>query len=1340
RITAFPYGDTVKLINFYYISISTGDVCGFHNNNPRLNVDEYYIHRNSVVAEDADGNDCYANYHVIASSGPRLMVTPANLKITLADITGVTYGDEWAYPDEQTKIEGLEYNEELSFALAYTDADGNAVEAPKNAGTYAINPDESTYAIKNEDGSKGLITNYEITFESGTLTIDKREIHAKFEKGLYYIEYGEDLPEFKYTFHERDVYDVEYALPYGEVMTFTFNYYNADTEEYVDTPKDAGYVYKLEIYSVFVDGVLQTNATSNYKLYIAPPWMPSLFIERKVVTPVLDDFSQVYGDEISYDFGIVDQFSPEGYEYLGHGESVLLKIRYLQNGEEVTPVYVGVYEIEVVKYYVYDKDGNLIENGENNYSFRPELGKMTITARPVTITVRDRELTYGETLTFWNPLFEDVEGVEHDENGNYIFPYGDKFAVGFLIDGEPSSATKIYNAGTHPISVSKWGIYNAGNVVPNENYDITWVDGTLTVKPRTVYLVIDSVTKAEYGATPEKNGFKICLSADGEGGEYELPDKAVLTADYGYYLFGDPDKQFISVKNTGEYGVTAVKAYLNGVETGIGEAAYTDGNYIIEVVDGKLTVTPKKLTVVLNPFETLVYGETFTYAAGVGNYANADVLELAYGEKLEVAVEYLIDGEVGTPKNVNYDERRDRYYFAYSARLNAKACTVYDENGDEIENGSNNYIIECEDLEDLQIVRRTVFIYLLDYSEQYGDFAGYSNEIGNYKRVEYSDGEIRVEGVPYNEQFKIKVEYLDENKVVVEEPKNVGTYKIRFTNAEVYDSNGDLIEFGTNNYSFATAAPYQGTLEIVPREVKIVLSSYEKEYGEFKIGEYGTFAYPETVNNYNAADSGALAFGEQIKVDIKYQLNGTDVTPKNVGVYDIVGVDYTVFDGENEVSKDNYRIRYEAGTLEIIQKALTVSISKNMKSVYGGALPEVDHYIADARGAQLVTLPYGDRFEAEFAYYQATDPETFISAPRNAGTYGITVKAASVNGDAVQLENSEGNYYITVEDGELTISQAEIFIALNSLDDVYYGKIPVYATGVNNYDTENSTRLADGDGLEVAVTFINYSALDYAGANWTCGEYVIELDEENCLIHFNGETMPLVVNYKVVGFEAGYVTVSPRKVEVTFESREYVYGSGTVGNEKFTVKVDISDAPDGTLSATELPYGEILSFENAYYKNGVQVNAHNAGVYGIRAGIAYIDGRVDGAGNYSFNFNTDATLTITKKTVEITLDDMNRQYWDFWTLGEDGNFAVKLPETGTVKQTEGSEKEILANGETLIVYIKFTEVGKESTADFIEPKNVGKYSIVATTFTVISYESGVYDDGQESGAGNELTN
>ncbi|MCM1437715.1 MAG: hypothetical protein NC131_00690 [Roseburia sp.] len=1361
KITEFPFGDTVELVGFYYHSMTTGAFCGWHDSSPRLDADTYSIDYNTVSCRNPDGEDCRGNYNPVIVYLGILTVRQAPLSITLPQITGLTYGDEYSYPADKQVITGLKYNQKLTFDIIYTDSEGNAVDAPKDKGAYTISPDESTYAIENEDETEGLITNYKLSVTNGSVTINPFELAVKFTEEycdyvFFRLEYGDEIPDPEYVLYDyargnEDDAD-GFKLPYSEKIRFGYRYLNLETKNY-ETPKNAG-IYELYISYLYVNEILQTNASTNYNIHAVGGALPWINIQKKIVKPTLNDFSKVYGDYLSNEFSPTAKYDEEGNEYLAYGEDVLIVVKYLKDGKEVTPQNVGEYDIEIAQYIILGEDGNEIAGGENNYEFIPTCGKLTVTPRPITITLRDREITYGDKLEFTNPLFADVEGVTHDENGKYVMPYGDSFVVGFLVGGERYVSSVIYSAGTHVISQYMYGIQRSGEtgneVVPNENYDITWIDGTLTVKPRTVLAVIDTDNTTEYGKAPEDSGFEIYLEG---GGAYTLPDNDTLTLTYGYYAYGDGDKTLITPKNKGEYGITAVSAAINGVlateiTEGENKGGFAVGNYIVKAVNGKLTVTPKKVTVVLNDIPTVTYGEKLAYAAGVNNYANYETIGLEYGEKLEVAVEYLIDGEPGTPVNVNYEDYSDRYHFAYSARLKDAACKVYESDGlTVIENGEDNYVFECETLEDLKIIRSHIRIYINDILNlPYGDEVVYPDELENYKRVEHNVGESYVEGVPYGEKFKVGVIYLDESGKKEVIPKNAGTYKIILYSIEVYDKDGEYIRYGNNNYTYATVAPYQGTLTIVQREVKITLNSYEKVYGEFRIDGYGTFAYPQGTDNYNLAKSDKLAYGERLSVEVKYQQNGVDVTPKNVGVYNISAVDYTIYDGEDEADKNNYRVSYVAGELEITQKELAIIIT-SVSVKYGGKVPSAGYYaISGSSVISTKNLPYGDSFTPTFEYYVSGDGVKTPVTPRNAGTYGITLAGAEINSQPVGIASEEGNYYITASDGTLTISKAEIELTLNDLDDVYYGKIPVYASGADNYDTENSTTLADGDKLEVAVSIVNYGATDNNASEWCCGEYTIELDEGGSLIYYNGETMPLITNYTVTGVTEGHVKIERRKVAVNFIGRSFVYGdkeqTEKVGNEHFTFRVDISDDTEGTLSETELPYGETLTFANTYLSGGVTKTAHNAGTYYIRPGTVYINGIAveEGKGNYAFTYNQNATLTIDKKPVNITLSDIRWYYGEYCTVNEDGTYTIELPETGEFKNTDGTNKEILAYGEQLYVSVNFTEVGKEDTTDFISPKNVGNYSVVATGYTVISYENGVYEGGQESGAGDGLTN
>lgn len=1252
RITEFPYGDTVKLIDFYYLSGGTSDTHGFHEDNPRLNVGEYHLSFNYSV-KDADGNPGYVNYRVIVRSTPRLTVKPADITVTFTD-DAVEYGDDltgktYSYT---TDLDGkMPYGEVLTVD-GFVYSKGGERVMPKDVDKYAI--EGETVLI---NGSADGAGNYNVSYK-GNLTVNKKVLNIRLRFPGYGITYGNYIGCYGLKEESQSAFETvengeKLKLPYGENLCVNWRIDGIGEDEAAPV-KEGGHVLKAHIFEIYKGEDYYTDRTplyegdgNNLKNYIITCDDSHVTVYPLVVHVDVEDKAIEYGYALptTYDYTYADKYTdfyPDGWHLKRLGETMEFTFGFESEVKDT-----GEYPYVITGVKVYDKNGNLKAGGEGNFEF-----------------------------------------VCH---------------------------------------------------------------GKLTVKPKTVYAVIGN-SADDYGDDRRTTVYDFYLNANGTGAVYVFPVAESCSLDFAYYLSGDTEKKQVTPRNAGEYGIKVSRAYIGGVQLANGESdsVFVHKNFKIICVDGIYTIKPKTVKVVLNQIDTVTYGEKFTYAAGAGNYANADTLELAYGEKLEVAVEYLIDGVVGTPKNANAYVSDYIFGSAYSARLNDKGCVVYESDGETvIENGANNYVFECGDLEDLRIKQAKIYISTLSFTDvAYGEWGvtqNYPTGAGNCIQVkDYPD----VDGLQNGEQLEIlNVEYYaytQSGEPYLTSPKNVGTYKIGLdwdASFNVYGSDGKLIENGADNY---TVMNDSGTLEIVPRKVKIVLSSYEKEYGEFKIGDYGTFAYPETVNNYDTLNSTPLAFSEKIKVDIKYQLNGDDVAPKNVGIYDIVGVDYTVYDGGNKVSKDNYRISYEAGTLEIIQKAISVNISKNMERVYGEELPEISYYVADRRGAYLTVLPYGDQFKPEFAYYDINDSDKTFVAPRNAATYGVTVGTAYVNEVVAPLESADGNYFISVEDGELKISKAKITLVLNSLDDVYYGKKPVYTAGVNNYDTENSTRLANGDELEVAVSFINYTAVDFVASEWSCGEYTIELDEGGSLIHYNGETLPLTTNYDVVDVTVGYVTIAPRKVAVTFASREYVYGSGTAGNEKFTIAVDISDDTDGTLSATELPNGEELTFDNAYYKNGIQVTAHNAGVYDIRAGVVYVDGSEDGAKNYSFSYNYEygdkVTLTISKKTVEITLADMSSQYGQYCTVNPDGTYTVELPDTGSVKQTDGSDKEILANGETLIVYINFTEVGKESTADFIKPKDVGTYSVVATGFTVISYEDGVYEGGQESGAGDKLTN
>lgn len=1276
-------------------------------------VGDYDIFKYKVYidGEEVDPENC--NYDFTFNKGT-LTVTPKELTVFLSYCDKneeIYYGTPWTYAagiGNFALAYGLVDGEQLEITAALNAVSGDArynEETGKYepaAGRYATCMTGGKIYVDGVEKENGL-NNYNVTQVSGGLTVLKKAIEVTFDDDN--IVYGQTADGKTYTFTVTDGLDEQGELPYGENLTIESFTYSQDGEQV--TPRDAG-EYAIEGETVLINGA--EDGADNYEI----TYKGALTVDRKVIDIKLKGLTIEYGEpypEANSSGWYVNfyVFKDSGeFADLEYNDYLMVKYKnYTQNGEEITPRNVGEYVMSVAQISCIYASGGA-EHGLTefkNYVIHCDDGILKITPRPITVTVDDKTATYDGDLP--ENSFTVTEGA---------LQYDDQISLTYKYDRE------VKDVGDYDII--KVGVYIDGKEVDPENcnYDFTFINGTLTVNPLDVYVVLNDNNTTTYGTPPEETGHVIYL--DEEGTErYTLQDGCNFAADYDYYKFDDADKTTVNVRNVGYYGIKAVNARI---ETSDGK---TSGNYEVHVIDGKLTVEKKRVTVVLNSIDPVYYGDTFTYAACVDNYANADTIELAYNERLEVAVGYLIDGVAGTPKNANYNERRDKYTYVYSARLNADLCNVYEADGvTEVENGAGNYEFDCEDLEDLKILRRTLYIYLLDYSEQYGDFAGYEDYIGNYKHVEYPDGENRVEGVPYNEQFNVGVEYLDVDGNVVEEAKNVGVYSIRLNLSETtaYDEDGNPLPDGLENYGFATAEPYRGTLEIVPREVTLILSNYWIEYGEF-----GTeFAYPDEVNNYDTDNSDTPAYDEQIKVAIKYQLtiDGeiVDVTPKDARVYSIVGVDYTVYDGEETVDKNNYSVSYEPGSLTIKQKQIYIDVD-DASCTYGDDLPESTYVIKDSQGIEC-QLPYGDEFTIQGYRYCDYDAAYFIAVtPRNAGLYKIFVNDGKVvNGtDDVTI-----NYAILQVEcyGTLTVNKADLKLQLLEVQSAGYGDYRGYPAGAGNFDAEKTVGIKYNDNFELAVEYEVYRDY-YETGLVTVGDksseiprnaawYYINLVASDSVIHTtDGKQFDLELNYNVE-CEHYEFDIFKRDVSVIYTLSTYTYGE-TVEKPAFTVSVHKTNLDQSEISTTELPYGEICDFDIEY--ENAEGTPVNAGIYHFHIAKRYVNGSEDSAKNYYFSLRDGNMLTINKKQIEITLDDITAAY---------GDLENNLPATHTF-----TPESALEYTDALTVNIAFTEVGKESVGTFVTPKNVGEYSVVATQFAL------TYSDGStETAAGNALKN
>ena len=190
---------------------------------------------------------------------------------------------------------------------------------------------------------------------------------------------------------------------------------------------------------------------------------------------------------------------------------------------------------------------------------------------PITITADDGNKTYDGTALSVNTW---------------------KVTSGSLAEGDTIESVSVEgsqtNAGTSDNVPSAVIIKNGSDVVTDQ-YDITYVNGTLTVNSAEVTLTANSGTETYDGTEKTVAGF--------------TPSVEGLT-------FAGTVSASASGTNAGEYDVTFSGVTLN-------ETKDTTGNYVVtETTDGKLTINPASVTLTANSRDTDVYDRTEKTVAG----------------------------------------------------------------------------------------------------------------------------------------------------------------------------------------------------------------------------------------------------------------------------------------------------------------------------------------------------------------------------------------------------------------------------------------------------------------------------------------------------------------------------------------------------------------------------------------------------------------------------------------------------------------------------------------------------------------------------------------------------
>lgn len=470
-------------------------------------------------------------------------------------------------------------------------------------------------------------------------------------------------------------------------------------------------------YNYYLGGASFNVPSSNYTVTYLPG---TLTITPKVLTVTAKSFGKTYGDLYTF---AGNEFTTSG---LINGDAVT-SASFASAGAPAT-ANVGQYGITV---------SNASGNGLSNYTISYVNGKLTVNKARLTIVANNQTKEYGDTFTFAGDEFA-VTGLKNSDEVT---------SANFASLGQLAGADVIFN----PYTISVWGASGSGL----GNYTITYKSGKMYVTPAPLTIKPLDASKVYGTGFPDLPGPHPHVEVTG------LKNHDAVTG--VVYLPWTNPELFSTRVDVGNYSYNIDGIFMNTFKS----------NYSITYLPGKLSITPKALTVTANSFGK-TYGDTYTFE---GNEFTTS--GLINGDHIS-SVDLASDGAAGTAGVGHYAINGS----------NAEGC------------GLQNYEITYVN-GDLNVTPRDLFVGALSQSKIYGN------------EFIFNGNEFEVEGL-VNEDTVTGANFYSFG---ANPTANVGSYYI-----DLYNVSGS----GLENYNIYT---YGGTMNVTPRALTLTANNITKAFG-----------------------------------------------------------------------------------------------------------------------------------------------------------------------------------------------------------------------------------------------------------------------------------------------------------------------------------------------------------------------------------------------------------------------------------------------------------------------------------------------------------------------------
>jgi len=778
---------------------------------------------------------------------------------------------------------------------------------------------------------------------------------------------------------------------YGSVNpTFTAVYTgfkNGETATVIDTlvtGASAGATANVGSYAITGSGAFDDNYTFSYV-------NGSLTVTKATLTATANDVSRLYGDA-NPAIGVI-------YTGFKNGEtSAVIDTLATASSAANNTSGVGTY--------------NTVAAGavDNNYNFSYVNGTLTVNKATLTATAGNVSREYGSA----NPLI----GVTYTG-----FKNGETAAV--INVGATGSSTANMTTGVGGYATTAGG-------ASDDNYDFSYVDGTLTITKAMLTATAGNVSR-EYGdANPS-----IAVTYTGfKNGETSTVINTVA----------DASSAANTASNVGAYATTATGA--------------VDDNYDFTYVDGVLTVTKAMLTATAGNVSRLygdanpAIGVTYTGFKHGQNSSVIDTLATAGSAANNTSGV----GSYATTASGAADNNYDFTYADGTLTVNKATVTVTAGNGSR-EYGDSNPALGVS----YSGFKNGETSVVIDTGASASSAANATSNVGTYATTasgalddnytfSYVDGSLTITKAMLtataNDASRI---YGDANPAIGVNYtgfKNGETAAVINTGATGASAANALSDVGTyattasgasdNNYDFTYA---NGTLTINKATLTATAGNTSRAYGDANPAIGVTYTGFKNSQNSSVIDTLATTGSAA---------NNTS----GVGTY------ATTASG---ASDNNYDFTYADGVLTI-NKAVLTATAGNGSREYGDANPAIGVTYTGFKNGETAAVIDTDATASSAA-----------NALSNVGTYATTATGG--------LDN---NYSFTYANGTLTVTKATLLAAANNTSRAYGDANPSFTatyTGFKNSETASVIdTLASGISAADANSNVGTYSITMSGA------------------------------------------------------------------------------------------------------------------------------------------------------------------------------------------------------------------------------------------------------------------